>query len=80
MDRAESQRYASPKLDAILDRLVATISPAERLPLHRELLQEQMGNLADMPLYWHYQPFFVTRGVRGRRKRQRLEFFEWDKE
>lgn len=71
--------YSNPKVDAILDQLVATIRPADRLPLHRELLQQQMGDLADMPLYWQYQPFFVLESVKGVRNGNAWNFFDWDK-
>lgn len=72
--------YSSPRVDALLDRLVVTIAPAERLPLHQELLKEQLGELAVMPLYWEYDPFFVSRGVTGVRTGGTWNFFEWDKE
>lgn len=35
--------YVNPRVDAVLDRLVMTIDPIQRMSLHRELLQEQMG-------------------------------------
>lgn len=72
--------YNSPRLDAILDQLVATVAPAERIPLHRELLQEQMGNLVVMPLHWDFNPYFITRGVRGVGNASAWNLFEWDKE
>lgn len=72
--------YNNPRLDAILDQLVRTIAPSERLPLHRELLQEQMGNLVVMPLFWEYQLFFVAKGVKGIGHGDVLNVFEWDKE
>jgi len=71
--------YSNPRLDAALDGLVTTIAPAARLPLHRELLQEQLGNLVIMPLYWEYNPFFVVRGVTGIRNGGAWNIFEWNK-
>ncbi|MBM2812569.1 MAG: hypothetical protein HW416_3328 [Chloroflexi bacterium] len=71
--------YNNPRMDALLDQLVATIAPAERLPLHRELLQEQMGDLVVMPLYWGYDSYFVAKGVKGG-SGDGWNFFEWDKE
>ncbi len=43
--------YANPRVDAILDRLVTTIDPAARLPLHRELLQTAMADAPLIPLH-----------------------------
>ena len=51
--------------DAILDRLVVTVDPAARLPLHRELLREQMGEVALMPLYWNADPVLALKGLTG---------------
>lgn len=58
---------------------MTTIAPAARLPLHRELLQEQLGNLVIMPLYWEYNPFFVVRGVTGIKNGGAWNIFQWDK-
>jgi peptide/nickel transport system substrate-binding protein len=57
--------YSNPKVDAILDRLAVTIPRAERVALHRQLLQEQMGDVASMPLFWDLDPILMLRGVRG---------------
>ena len=40
-----------------------TIAPAERLALHRQLLQDQLGDLALMPLYWDLDPTLMLKGV-----------------
>jgi len=57
--------YANPQVDDLLDRLIVTIPPAERLALHRQLLQTQMGDIALMPLYWDLDPILMLRGVKG---------------
>lgn len=57
--------YNNPRVDSILDLLNMTITPAERTPLHRQLLQEQMGDVAIMPLYWEVVPTLLAKGVRG---------------
>jgi peptide/nickel transport system substrate-binding protein len=72
--------YNSPRLDSLLDRLVATVDPSARLVLHRELLDEQMNNLVVMPLYWLLNPFFVTGGVKGVGNATPWNLFNWDKE
>jgi peptide/nickel transport system substrate-binding protein len=57
--------YSNPKVDVILDRLAVTIPRAERVSLHRQLLQEQMGDVASMPLFWDLDPILMLRNVRG---------------
>jgi ABC-type transport system substrate-binding protein len=74
--------YSNPKVDAILDGLQVTIDPRERIALHRALLQEQMGDVALMPLYWEYAPIFMRKGVKDSvvGTRTGYRFSEWDKE
>jgi peptide/nickel transport system substrate-binding protein len=57
--------YNNPRVDSLLDRLVTTIDARARLQLHRELLQEQMGDVGIMPLYWDVAPLIMARGVSG---------------
>lgn len=57
--------YHNPRVDALLDRLQATIDERERLPLHRQLLQEQMGDVALMPLSWEVFPAIIRGGIAG---------------
>jgi peptide/nickel transport system substrate-binding protein len=57
--------YENPRVDAILDRLQATIDARERVPLHRELLQEQMTDIALMPLSWEVFPALIRSGITG---------------
>jgi ABC-type transport system substrate-binding protein len=71
--------YNSPRLDGILDKLVATVDPSARVALQRELLDEQMNNLVVMPLYWLPNPFFVTKGVTGVGNTSPSNLFAWDK-
>ncbi len=71
--------YNNPAVDAILDRLVVTVAPEERLRLHRELLGEQMGDVALMPLYWQVDPALALNGVRGF-DLTTWNFFAWDKD
>jgi peptide/nickel transport system substrate-binding protein len=74
--------YSNPRVDTILEGLQATIDPRERINLHRQLLQEQMGDVALMPLYWEYAPIFMLKGVKDSvvGARTGYRFFEWDKE
>lgn len=57
--------YSNPKVDAILDKLVVTIDPRERIELHRDLLREQMGDVAIMSLSWDVGPVYALRGVKN---------------
>jgi peptide/nickel transport system substrate-binding protein len=75
--------YSNPRVDSVLDRLNTTIPAAERIPLHRELLQEQMGDVALMPLYWEVVPILMVKGVRGPvfyRQNASWNIFQWDRE
>lgn len=74
--------YVNERVDAILDRLSSTINPTERIALHRELLREQMGDIALMPLYWQVVPILMVEGIVGP-KMQTNEathnIWEWDR-
>lgn len=75
--------YAKPRVDEVLDRLAVTIDPLERITLHRQLLQEQMGDVALMPLYWIADPVLALRGVKGIQENSTVEstwnISQWDK-
>lgn len=71
--------YSNPAVDALLDRLVVTVAPDERLRLHRELLREQMADIGLMPLYWQVNPVLALKGVKGF-DLDTWNFFGWDKE
>lgn len=74
--------YSNPRVDVILDKLLLTIDQNEQIALHRQLVQEQMGDLVLMPLYWEYAPIFMLKGVKDSivGARTGYRFFEWDKE
>jgi peptide/nickel transport system substrate-binding protein len=74
--------YANPRVDTILEGLQVTIDPRERVNLHRQLLQEQMGDVALMPLYWEFAPIFMVKGVKDSvvGVRTGFRFHQWDKE
>jgi peptide/nickel transport system substrate-binding protein len=75
--------YSNPAVDAILDRLIVTVDSDQRLALHRELLREQMGDVALMPMYWDIRPTLALREVRGIRKslgsNMTWNVWEWEK-
>jgi len=75
--------YNNPKVDAILDKMVVTISQAERLELHKELLQEQLGDVATMPLYWDVDPVMAVNGVKNIGRNAGVNtwnMYQWGKE
>jgi len=63
----------------ILDKLVTTIDLSQRIALNRELLQEQMGDLAIMPLNWPVRAALVLKGVQGVQGGTTWNINEWDK-
>lgn len=74
--------YASPRIDAIYDRIYTTLDPVALLALQRELVQIAMGDLAQMPLYWEVVPVLKLKGVKDHEGglTHTYFFFDWDKE
>lgn len=74
--------YINQQVDALLEKLAVTIDPSEALPLHRQLLQEMMNDVAFMPLYFDINSIVMLKGVKGPIGGTSLDwnFFEWDKE
>jgi len=74
--------YANPAADALQDRLALTIDKDQRIELHRQLLQEMMGDVALMPLDWEIHSVFYTRSVKGEVTgfERGWNVYEWDKE
>jgi ABC-type transport system substrate-binding protein len=71
--------YSNPRVDALLDRLAVSVSHEEQIGLHRGLIQEMMGDLPMLPLYWKIDPVMVARSVSGVRGRFTFNIYEWDK-
>jgi peptide/nickel transport system substrate-binding protein len=69
--------YSNPRVDALLERLGVTIEPSERLSLHHALLQEQMGDVALMPLYWRADMALALKRVHGVVGRTTWNVHEW---
>jgi len=69
-------------VDALIERLAVTIDPRETVPLHRQLLQEGLGDVALIPLYFDVDAIVMLKGVKGPIGGTYVEwnFFEWDKE
>jgi len=71
--------YVNPRADSIYDRMVTTIDLRERIPLHRELLQELMGDVALMPTFWRIDAVLMHKGVTGLDGRTTWNVFQWDR-
>jgi len=74
--------YLNPRVDALLDRLAVTIDQRSRVPLHVELLKEQMEDVALMPLMWEVLPILRVKGVTGPRMELNegtRHIYQWDR-
>lgn len=72
--------YENPRVDSLLEQLAATIESRRQISLHRELLQEALGDLAIMPLYWEVVPVLAVSGVKGIKGDDTWNISEWRKE
>jgi peptide/nickel transport system substrate-binding protein len=74
--------YNNPKVDEILDKLGVVVDSRERVSLHRDLLREQMEDIALMPLYWEVLPILMLKGIVGPRMQGNEatpNIYEWDR-
>ncbi len=74
------QGYSNPRVDALIDQLMVTIDPRDQLPLHQQLVNEAMSDVALMPLYWEVEPTLIAKGVKGVTLSNTWNLFDWDKE
>ena len=74
--------YTNPQVDSLVDRLALTIDVRDTVPLHRQLIQEALTDVALIPIYFDVDSIVTQRGVRGPIGGTWVEwnFFEWDKE
>jgi ABC-type transport system substrate-binding protein len=75
--------YQNPKVDGLFEALNVTIDSRQRLTTLRELVQELMGNVVLMPLYWEVVPTLMVKGVRGPKHvgtETTRNIFEWDRD
>ena len=73
--------YVNPAVDSTLERLAITIDQREAVALHRQLIQQAMGDIALMPMYFDVNPLLMVKGVKGPVGGTQLEwnFPVWDK-
>jgi len=72
--------YSNPRADALLDRFPVTIERQESLALMKNMLQEIIGDIALMPMYWPVEPNLAVKGVSGVKGRDGWNFHEWNKQ
>lgn len=77
--------YSNPRVDTLLEKLTATIPPGERIAIYRDLLQQEMGDLPTMVLYWEGDIVLAQKGIKGIENARgggdgTWNFAEWDKE
>jgi peptide/nickel transport system substrate-binding protein len=74
--------YQNPRADEVLDELLKTIDPVQRLPLLREQVQIYTSDAALMPLYWEVRTVLALKNVKAE-IRPAIPWwnpFSWDKE
>jgi peptide/nickel transport system substrate-binding protein len=74
--------YSNPAVDEMFERLTVTIDEGQRVAIMRQMLQDVMGNVVLMPLYWEVVPTLMVRGVSGPKHvgtDTTRSIFQWDK-
>jgi peptide/nickel transport system substrate-binding protein len=74
--------YSNPVADSLQDQLVVTIDHAQQVALHRQLLQEVMGEVGIMPMFWDIELAIATQAVKGEVSGTETgwNLFTWDRE
>ncbi len=76
--------YVNPTADALVDRYQVTIDPREQVEIQRQLLQQYLGEVAFMPMFWEVVPTLMLKGVKGEPRHVGTSathnIFEWDKD
>jgi peptide/nickel transport system substrate-binding protein len=74
--------YVNSEVDALIERVSVTIDQREAVPLHRQLLQTGLTDVALIPLYFDVSSIAMVKGVSGPKGGTTVEsnFFEWTKE
>jgi peptide/nickel transport system substrate-binding protein len=74
--------FSDPAVDELFERLTVTIDENQRVGIMRQMLQELMGNVVLMPLYWEVVPTLMVKGVSGPKHvgtDTTRNIFVWDK-
>jgi peptide/nickel transport system substrate-binding protein len=74
--------YTNAQVDALIERLALTIDVRETVPLHRQLIQEALTDVALIPIYFDVDSIATQKGVKGPLGGTWVEwnFFDWDKD
>jgi len=72
--------YNNPKADELLARFPITIESGARVALMKDLLQEMIGDLGFVPLYWPIEANVAVKGVSGVKGRDAWNFHEWNRQ
>ncbi len=59
----DPSHYANPKLDALIEKAVATIDPEERETLYRQAIREGMADMAVIPIHHQVNVFALRKGL-----------------
>jgi peptide/nickel transport system substrate-binding protein len=60
---ADPSHYANPKLDALIEKAIATIDPEERETLYRQAVEEGMADMAMIPIHFQVNVFALRKGL-----------------
>ena len=74
--------YSNPAVDELFERLTVTIDEGQRIGITRQMLQQVMGDVVLMPLYWEVVPTLMVKGVSGPKHvgtDTTRNIFVWDK-
>jgi peptide/nickel transport system substrate-binding protein len=63
MGAANRGRYSNPKLDAVLDRALATVDDSQREKLLQQATEFGVGDLGVIPLYHQHNLWATRRGI-----------------
>ncbi|MEA2640839.1 MAG: peptide/nickel transport system substrate-binding protein [Chloroflexota bacterium] len=71
--------YSNPRFDALVDRFLATIDGRERVQLERQLVQEGLGDVMNMPIFWYVRTTLALENVKLGNGFM-TSMFEWNKQ
>jgi peptide/nickel transport system substrate-binding protein len=72
--------YNNPRVDDLLERYQISVGEAARNAVMKDLLQEMIGDLGFVPLYWPVEPAVASAGLSGVNSRDAWNFQQWKKE
>ena len=70
--------YSNPRVDGLGQRLLSTVDVNERARIHGQLIEEAMGDVAIMPVFWPVRTVLMLNRVHGIREPNSANILEWD--